>query len=408
MGHNMSSASWRISEKEHEYLKTVLESGFPGSANVSFTTRLEQLFAERFDSKYAISFANGTATLHAALAAVGVGPGDEVIVPPLTMASTSLAVLYTGAMPVYADIEPDTFEISPAAVRNCLSPRTKAIIPVALYGLAPDLVAIRAIADEHGLKVIEDDAQCFLGTCQGRVVGSLGDIASFSFQNSKHITCGEGGIVVTSDEEYALFMRRFSSLGYGNVSAAPGRSKIDKREIIRPNFARHICCGYNYRLSELCAAVAVAQLEKLDDFVAWRRRCAEAYAAVLNGVDWLSPQAVPPGYTHSYWAYTVKLTAPEVSWDDFQRKFVECGGDGFYGAWRLTYTEPYFREIIPAAHHRCPVAEAVQPRLMQFKTNYGAADEIARQAEALARTIDWFDRFSGTGNKDILFATEYR
>lgn len=388
----MLNQSWRIDNKEYEYLKAVLDNGFPGSSKVSFTAKLEQLFAEKFESKYAISFTNGTATLHAALAAADIGPGDEVIVPPLTMASTTFAVLHCGATPVYADIDPDTFLISAESTKARVTDRTKAIMPVALYGLTPDMDAINAIAKEYKLIVIEDDAQCFLGKYKGKVAGSLGDIASFSFQNSKHITCGEGGIVTTSNPEYAAFIRRFSCLGYGNVSAEPGKSKINKNDIVKPDFTRHVCLGYNYRLSELCAAFTFAQLEKLDMFVEWRKKSAKAFADVIDGISWLKPQKTPNYCENSYWAYTVKLDTPEIKWADFYNKFKEFGGEGFYGAWRLTYTEPYFSKVIQDKHKNCPIAEATQPYLMQFKTNYGSTADIVKQAEALEKTIKHFDK----------------
>ncbi len=388
----MQKKSWRINEKEYEYLSAVLESGFPGSASVSFTAKLEKMFAEKFNSKYAISFANGTATLHAALVAAGVGPGAEVIVPPLTMTATTMAVLFTGATPVYADIDPDTFLISPTSIRKCVTSRTKAIMPVALYGLSPDYDEINKIANQYKLTVIEDDAQCFGGKYKGKMVGTLGDIASFSFQNSKHMTCGEGGMVITSNPEHAVSIRRFSSLGYGNVSAEPGKSRINKNELVKPDFARHVSLGYNYRLSELCSAVAYAQLEKLETFIACRKKCAAAYSEVIGNTSWLKAQKNPDNCENSYWAYTVKLVNPEVGWTDFYDKFKEFGGDGFYGAWRLSYNEPFLQNVIPEYQRQCPVAESTQPLLMQFKTNYGSEPEIAEQAEALRKTLDFFGR----------------
>jgi perosamine synthetase len=385
--------SWRIGAKEYEYLAALLDSGFPGAADVHFTARLEAAFAERFGCRYAISHANGTATLHSALAAVGVGPGDEVIVPPLTMASTSLAVLHQQAVPVFADIDPETFLIAPASIAARITPRTRAIITVALYGLAPDMDPILALARQQGLAVIEDDAQCFLGRYKGRLVGSIGDLASFSFQNSKHITCGEGGMVTTNSQEYADRVARFASLGYGLVHAGAGKSKIDKRAIVHPSFKRHVSLGYNYRMSELCAAVSLAQLERLDEFLAWRRRTAQAFAEVVAGCSWLKPQQVGADYEHSYWAYTLRLDTDAVPWEQFYERFVACGGDGFYGAWSLTYREPLFQDgLLPCryAPGLCPVAEATQPRLVQLKTNYGDQSTIDRQAEALARTIRYF------------------
>ena len=217
------------------------------------------------------------------------------------MASTSLAVLHQGAVPVFADIDPNTFLIDPESVRSRITPRTRAIITVALYGLSPDMDPIMEMAKANGIAVIEDDAQCFLGRYKGRLAGSIGDLASFSFQNSKHITCGEGGIVTTNNQEYADRVARFASLGYGLVRAGAGKSKIDKRAILNPNFKRHVSVGFNYRMSELCAAVTFAQLERLDEFVAWRKRCAAAFDEVVRPCSWLKPQQVGADYEHSYW-----------------------------------------------------------------------------------------------------------
>ena len=390
------SRSWRIGDREFAYVSQVLEGGFPGSSQVSFVAKLEAAFAEKFDCRYAISHANGTATLHGALAAVGVGPGDEVIVPPLTMAATSLAVLHQQAVPVFADVDPRTFLIDPESIRSRITPRTRAIITVATYGLSPDMDPIMELARKHRLAVIEDDAQCFLGRYKGRVVGSIGDLASFSFQNSKHITCGEGGMVTTNNQEYADRVARFASLGYGLISAGAGKSQIDKRAILHPSFKRHVSLGFNYRMAELCAAVLLAQLERLDEFVAWRRRAAQAFDEVVRSCSWLKPQYVGADYEHSYWAYVVKLDTGKdgVTWERFFDKFAELGGDGFYGAWSLTYLEPLFQEGPLAGKYPpglCPVAEAIQPRLVQLKTNYGDRQTIDRQAEVLAATIRYFN-----------------
>ena len=196
----------RVGARERQYVEEVLSAGFRSSAGYKMTKRLEEAFAEKFDSKYAIAFCNGTATLHIALEAAGVGIGDEVIVPPLTMSSTTFGVLHANATPIFADVDPDTFVISAESIEKCITPKTKAIIVVSLYGLAPDFDAINAIAKKYNLVVIEDDAQCFLGKYKGKTVGTLGDIASFSFQSSKHMTSGEGGMLITSNTQ--IFMSR--------------------------------------------------------------------------------------------------------------------------------------------------------------------------------------------------------
>ena len=389
--------SWRIGEKEYEYLKQVLDSGFPESSKVNFNARFEQAFARKLECEYAITFTNGTATLHAALVAAGVGPGDEVIVPPLTMASTSLAVIHAGAVPVFADINPRTLLIDPESIKAQISQKTKAIMPVALYGLSPDMNPIMELAEINNLSVIEDDAQCFLGRYDGKMVGSIGHMASFSFQNSKHMTCGAGGIVTTNDEAIAKKLRQFCSLGYGLLSFKPGGATIDKKAIAKPSFKRHVSLGYNYRLSELSAAVLLAQLERLDEFVYWRKKTAESFANVVaNTCSWMHPQETPANCEHSYWAYTVTLdkSVPADLWEQFYEKFIEFGGEGFYGAWSLTYLEPIFQNGIVGNYEAglCPHAESVQPRIMQFKTNYGDEATIAEQSDALEKTIRYFDR----------------
>lgn len=399
----------RISEKERAYVSEVLDSEFRTSAGSLMTKRLEEKFAELFGVKYAISHVNGTATMHSASVAAGVGPGDEVIVPPLTMASTSFAVLHANAVPVFADIDPDTFNIDPADIKRRITPRTRAIIPVALYGLSPDMDAIMEIANQHNLTVIEDDAECFLGYYKGRVVGSIGHMASFSFQSSKHMTSGEGGMVITNSEELADRVRRFSNLGYAAVSGAPGKGKITKDTIQDPKYERHISVGWNYRMSELCSAVALAQVERLEELVAQRIKVAQLYAERIRGCDWLVAQAVPDGYKHSYWTYVLKLeNEGEFSWYDFRKKYMELGGDGIYAAWQLTYLEPVFQEQrfyakgCPAycslyegqlqeyKPGLCPVAESIQPKLLQFKTNYMDMSLAERKADALAKTIAYF------------------
>lgn len=394
----MNQTIQRIGERERAYVQQVLDSQFRSSAGSLMTKPLEQLFAETFDSRFAIAFVNGTATMHAALAAAGVGAGDEVIVPPLTMASTAFAALHANAIPVFADIDPHTWTIDPKSIAACITPRIKAIIPVALYGLAPDMDGIMELAARHNLFVLEDDAECFLGYYKGRIVGSIGHASSFSFQSTKHMTSGEGGMITTNDEGLAEGIRRFNSLGYAAVGAAAGKGKITRETIQDPLYERHASIGFNYRMPELCAAVALAQLERLRELVDLRIESARLFAQASAGCSWLTPQATPDGYVHSYWTFVAHI-APEVdfSWYDFRNKYKEMGGDGIYAAWQLNHLEPAFRR---ASFHPeqtqifdrglCPVAEAVQPRLLQFKTNYFDPAVAAQKAEALAKTIAYF------------------
>jgi perosamine synthetase len=396
--------SRRVFGNELKYVREVLETEFRSSSGSTMMRRLEDAFAKRFGTKYAISFINGTATLHAALEAWGIGPGDEVIVPPLTMSAPAFSVLQANATPVFADVDPRTFQISVSSIAERITPNTRAIMPVSLYGLSPDMDPLMELARARGLKVIEDNAECFLATYKGRMVGTFGDCASFSFQSSKHMTSGEGGMIVTDDLPLAEGIRKVQSLGYAGVSATKG--KITKRDIQDPNYSRHVTVGWNYRMPELCCAVALAQLENLDGLVARRVAAAQAFEAAAAGYDWLKPQYVPTGYTNSYWTWVAFLDRDDISWHEFRDRFAKLGGHGVYAAWQLSYLEPMFQKMnllgrerfVSEANRRayvrglCPVAERLQPRLLQFKTNYWDRAEGIRQAEILRETLASFDR----------------
>ena len=258
-------------------------------------------------------------------------------------------------------------------------------MPVNLYGLPAVTPEFIAFAEGYNIPVIEDSAQCFLSKVGNKYAGTVGAVGSFSFQNSKHMTCGEGGITVTDDPEKAAIMRRFSSLGYGQISAEPGKSKIDKNAIASPDTIRHVDYGFNFRLSEVCAAVALAQLEQLDGFVTARQKCAEAFLEVIDGCRFLRVQKTPKGITNSYWTVALRLDQNVVSWKEFQQEFLKNGGDGFYGAWRLAYQEPFFAELYPQIS--CPVAEDLQRNMIQLKTHYDFDTEMPQQLSALKAVI---------------------
>lgn len=387
----MSNISWRIGKRELEYIKKALDSGLSGNMNRKF----EEEFAKKFGVKYAIGVNSGTSALHCCYAAMNIGPDDEIIVPPLTFGSPAFAALYQGAVPVFADVDPEMFTIDPEDVARKVTSRTKAIVTVALYGLSPDMDPILQTAGSHHIFVIEDCAQCFLGKYKGKTAGTLGDMAIFSFERSKHMTTGNGGAIITNDEKLAENARRFSILGYSTLRAGLYESKPSKEVIQDPNFIRHLFVAPNYRFPELCAAMALAQLEGLDRFVKMRIDIAELYSDVIKDCDWLTSQKTPDGYVNSYWTYVMKLEDNDrnITWKDFRKTFLSEGGDPFYAAWALTYMEPALSGIEFMNHQTkykkglCPVAEDLQPRLIQLKTNYGTIEKAKEQASALKRTI---------------------
>ena len=388
----------RFTDLERDYVIDVINNEFNTSKNSIYNNRLEGLFAEKFSVRFAIGHSNGTATMHTALAALGVSAGDEVIVPPLTMSSTSLSVLHNGSVPVFADVDPATFNIDAGSIERVITPKTKAVITVALYGLTPDYENIIKVCRKYGLFLIEDNAECFYGLYKGKPAGQFGDFASFSFQASKHLTCGEGGMLICNDEQLADNARRFSCLGYAGVSAKQG--KITRNDIQDPNYSRHMSFGFNYRMSELQAAAVLGQLERAEELVENRMAIAKIFDEVVLNSGLLTRQSEPDGYVNSCWSYSMILNSdkPEKDWYKFRNLFQKNGGDGFYAAWKLTYNEPLFLNTIqkyPAVWQRyetglCPVAEYLQPRMIQMKTNYWDHGEAARQAEILAKTIKQF------------------
>ncbi len=375
---------------ERAYIEEVLRSDMKSATSGSFTERLEQEFSRKFGRMYGIAHNSGTSALHTCLRAAGVAPGDEVISPGLTVMMDTFATMFVGATPVYADIDPETFNIDPDCVRKAITDKTKAIIAVHLYGLPADMKPIMELVDGTDITVIEDSAQCMLGySDKHRLAGTTGHLSCFSFENSKHISVGEGGMVLTNDKLLAEGVRKSAGLGFSNLTASSGRVRANDEIFQSPDYLRHNAVGYNYRMPELNAAVALAQLERIDAIVGRRELIAEYYKEAIEGCDFLIPQKVPEGYTNSYWTFAMQYTGVSgCSWQDFRKTYIKHGGDGFYGAWQVPYKEPvmYFHRY----RGRCLVAEDVQKKMMQLKTNYQDMQVANAKAFALKKTIEGF------------------
>lgn len=390
----------RISDIERKYVNEALNNGFATSKNSIFNSRLEKAFAEKFGMKYAIGSSNGTATLHTAVAALGIKPGEEVIAPALTMSSSSFGIIMNGSNPVFADSDPDTFQISAESIEKCITPQTRAIMTVALYGFCPDYDKIVELCKKHNLYLIEDNAEAFGAKYRGKLVGTFGDFSSFSFQASKHLTTGEGGMLLTNNLELADEARRFGCLGYGSVGAT--KQKISRNDIQDPAYFRHVSVGFNYRMSELQAACALGQLERGDELVQLRKDVAKIFDEAVKGQTLLKSELAPEGCAPSYWTYCCVLNTdkPEKDWYEFRDLFQKNGGDPYYAAWKLSYQEPAFQNIV---HNQpgiwqsyepglCPNSEYLQKRMIQLKTNYFNLDDAKRQAEILNKTINEFSK----------------
>tara|TARA_R110002020_G_scaffold108821_4_gene252063 strand:+ start:2674 stop:3888 length:1215 start_codon:yes stop_codon:yes gene_type:complete len=390
---------------EIKYIKKVLNSENWSSTAGSWCKKLESDFCKTVGSKYAVAMNSGTSTLHCALEAVGVGYGDEVISPALTVIMDSTATFHANAIPVYADIDPKTFNIDPDDIERKITDKTKAIIVVSLYGLPCDMDKIMKISRKYNIPVIEDNAQCYMSKYKGKEIGTIGDIASWSFENSKHMSCGEGGIITTNNPQYAEMCRKVAGHGYKNLKATEGQIRLNQEIYQDPNYKRHDTLGWNYRLSEILAAVAVAQLEDIQEKVLVRKKNASIFLDVISQSDFFTTQHVPEFCDHSYFTLGVLYEGMErygVSWQDFRKKYVSLGGDGFYGAWSVPYLEPLIAdrkfvsrcpEIYKGIKYEkglCPVAEKIQPKIMQFKTNYRDLESTYKKAEALEKTIKFY------------------
>ena len=277
----------RFGEEEKRALAEVIDSGHLCRVFGQRARQFERQAAEYFGVAHAVAVTSGTAAIHCALAAIGVGHGDEVITSPITDMGSVIPILTLNAIPVFADVDPKTFNITAEAVEKSITDRTKAIIPVHLAGQSCVMEPIISLAKERGLHVVEDCAQSYLSTCDGRQVGTIGDAGCFSLNDFKHITCGDGGFLISDDEELISRAALFADKGYPRTG--PVRNSL--------------ILGMNYRITELQAAVAGVQLRKLASIVQRRRQFANTLNGLLSRIEGVQVPHIADGIEHSYWFY---------------------------------------------------------------------------------------------------------
>jgi len=282
----------RFGAEEKQQLCEALDQQTLFYAHGRKTRELCARFAARYGVRHCVPCSSCTAALHIALGACGIKPGDQVITAPITDMGTVIAILMCGAIPVFADLDPATYTLDPSAVEKLIGPRTAAIIPVHLTGAPCEMDALLSLSKRHDLWLIEDCAQSFLTEYQGGLCGTLGDLGCFSLNDFKHISAGDGGLVITQDPALAKRAELFSDKCYDRA----------------PNAARNpYFLAPNYRMTELQAAVALAQLNKLDEIVALRRRYGDGLAAGLAGLPGIQPQGFVAGARPSYWFYLFRI-----------------------------------------------------------------------------------------------------
>lgn len=393
---------------ETKYLNNVLKS------KTSYVSKLENLFSKKNQIKYSIAVNSGTSALHACLAALDVGYGDEVIIPAHTVIMPTFATIERNANPVYADIDKDTFNILPENIEKKITKKTKVIIAVHMHGLPADMVNIMKIAKEYNLYVIEDAAQCLMGKIGNKLVGSFGDMTCYSFETKKHLCGFEGGMITTNIEKLAIKARKFAGLGYKNLTSKTGIKQNLPNFFRSPDYKRHGSLGLNYRMNELTAAVVLGQLEKVDYFINRRIKNAKKFLKIVKKIDWLVPQYVPSGFKHVYWTITFKYYGDikfNLSWKEFLKLYNKFTGESFYAGLSVVPEEIIlkdFKEIkkynpnyvkcsfckskLPCVSlkkkYTCKNAYEVQPRLIQLKANHRNEKHTKNIINQFAKLLD--------------------
>lgn len=279
-----------ITEREIAYVTDAVTNAWYSQANM-YNDRFERAFADYLGIKYAVALPSCTSAIHLSLVALGVGPGDEVIVPDVTWIASCAPISYVGATPVFADIDPETWCLSAKSFEQAITPRTKAVIPVDLYGSMPDMDALRIVAQRHNIAIIEDAAEAIGSEYHGQSAGKLGNIGVFSFHGSKTLTTGEGGMLVTDDE--TLYRRVLVLRDHGRQ---PGDRFFYNHEV-----------AYKYKMSSMQAALGLAQLERIDELITMKRRIFSFYQEELGDVEGLTLNSEPVGTKNSYWMVTSVL-----------------------------------------------------------------------------------------------------
>jgi dTDP-4-amino-4,6-dideoxygalactose transaminase len=349
------SAPW-LDDREEELVVEVLRSGRLSLGPT--IDRFEELFAEAVGAPYAAAVSSGTAGLHLLCVVAGIAPGDEVITSPYSFVASANCAIYEGAIPVFADVDPRTWNLDPAAVEAAITPRTKAVVAVDIYGYPSELEDLQRICERHGLTLIDDACEALGALYNGGPVGSQGQDAVFAFYPNKQITTGEGGIVTTHSE---ATWRLLTSLR--NQGRADGGGWLE-----------HARLGFNYRIDDIRAAIGIGQLEKLDAILMARREAAARYAALLGDVDGLElPAPDDERHNRSWFVYVVALPAGT----DRERVISDLDAAGVRTARYLPciHLQQYMRERYGFAEGLCPVAEQLSARTLALPFHARIAEE---------------------------------
>jgi len=406
-GSPIKRAAWgseqRYDDAELGELKEALAQGTLFYAQGKKVRALEEQFAAENGVRFAIACSSGTAAIHAAMIAAGISPGDEVIVPPITDMGSVVPILYQGAVPVFADVDPGSYALAPESVDAAVTARTRAVLAVHLWGNACDLNALRSLCERRHLVLIEDCAQALGCVYNGKPIGTLGAAGCFSLNEFKHISCGDGGIVITDDEHQARRLRLAVDKGYSRESGVAVRT---------PTFLAN-----NYRMTELQGAVAVAQLRKLGSIVERRRQWCEGLTAGLQEVEGITLPQPTPGCNPSWWFYMLRVQ-PDIlgaAADAFGQALAAEGlpaGAHYIG--QPIYEYPIFAQhsAFERGEHAyaqrtyrrglCREAEAVLETCVILSINQAyTKTDLQDATRAIRRVARWFVRQRGARSRQV-------
>ena len=346
----------------------------------------EEAFAARVGARYAIAVSNGTAALHAAVFAAGIGPGDEVITTPMTFAASANCVLYQGGTPVFVDVQPATLNIAPDNIEAVITPKTRAIIPVDYTGQPCDLDEINAIASRYHLTVIEDAAHALGAAYRERRVGTLATLTTFSLHPVKHITTGEGGVITTDDENLVPRLRTFRNHGI--------TSEARERQAKGGWFYEMVALGYNYRLTDLQCALGLSQLNKLDAWLGRRRSIAAQYQAAFSELSEIKTPVVCSDREPAWHLYVIQLNLEHLRVGRAQVfRALRAENIGVNVHYIPVHLHPYYRERFGYRGGEYPVAEAAYGRIISLPLFHGMSDrDIADVIAAVHRVIEAYRR----------------
>ncbi len=373
-----------LDEADYDAVLNLLKSG----ADLTCGPKIKELEDKLCDitgAKYAVSVSNGTAALHVACLAAGVGPGDEVITTPITFAASANCALYCGAKPVFADVDEKTFNIDPESVRKCVTDKTKAVVAVDYTGQSADLIELRKVCDEYNLVLITDGAHSIGTRYDGKATGSIADMTTFSFHPVKTVTCGEGGAVMTNSAEYYQKLQLFSKHG---ITRDPA---LMDQEPDGPWYYQQVELGYNYRLSDIQAALLISQLDKLPMFSARRKEIVKRYDEAFSRLPQIVVQEEIPNSDSTRHLYMLRIAPEKLTID--RKKFFEalaaenvCCNVHYIP----TYYFPYYKKL---GYQKgiCPKAEKLYEEIITLPLYYAMSDQDVEDViAAVSRIAEYF------------------